>query len=106
MKAAGLTAGLSPSHPKLLALLDAGITDDELADAAADAVSKGKPFAYALATAEGRRRDSATAPLPQAGGQKARQLETAALMTGASRATAPARPVQETIDVESRVIAP
>ena len=30
----------------------------------ADAVAKGKPFAYALALAEGRRRDAATAPLP------------------------------------------
>jgi hypothetical protein len=64
MKAQGLTAGISPSHPKLLALLEAGITHAELADAAADAVSKGKPFAYALATAEGRRRDAATQPLP------------------------------------------
>jgi hypothetical protein len=27
-------------------------------------VAKGKPFAYALASAEGRRRDAATAPLP------------------------------------------
>lgn len=63
MKAAGLQA-VNPSHPKLVALLQAGITPDELADAAADAVAKGKPFAYALATAEGRRRDAATTPLP------------------------------------------
>lgn len=63
MKAAGLQA-VNPSHPKLVALLQAGITLDELADAAADAVAKGKPFAYALATAEGRRRDAATTPLP------------------------------------------
>lgn len=59
MKARGLTSGISPSHPKLLALLEAGVTDDELADAAAEAVSKGKTFAYALAVAEGRRRDAA-----------------------------------------------
>jgi hypothetical protein len=64
MKARGLIVGLSPGHPKLLALLAAGITDDELADAAADAVAKGKPFAYALATAEGRRRDAAVRNLP------------------------------------------
>lgn len=65
MKAAGMAA-VSPSHPKLIALLDAGIDVAELADAAAEAVRTGKPFAYALATAEGRRRDAATAPLPGA----------------------------------------
>ena len=63
MKAAGLQA-VNPGHPKLLALLEAGITVDELANAAADAVAKGKNFAYAMATAEGRRRDAATPPLP------------------------------------------
>ena len=57
-------AGVNPSNPKLTALLEAGITVDELVAAAADAVAKGKPFAYALASAEGRRRDAATAPLP------------------------------------------
>lgn len=63
MKAAGLQA-VNPGHPKLLALLDAGITVDELTQAAGDAVAKGKNFAYALATAEGRRRDAAVEPLP------------------------------------------
>ena len=63
MKTAGM-AGVNPSHPKLTALLEAGITVPELVAAAADAVAKGKPFAYALASAEGRRRDAATAPLP------------------------------------------
>lgn len=63
MKAAGLQA-VNPSHPKLLALLEAGITVDELAHAAGEAVAKGKGFAYALATAEGRRRDAATPALP------------------------------------------
>lgn len=65
MKAAGMQS-VNPANPKLAALLDAGITLDELSLAAADAVKKGKPFAYALASAEGRRRDAATAPLPAA----------------------------------------
>lgn len=57
----------NPSHPKLAALLQAGVTPEELADAAKDAVGKGKGFAYALATAEGRRRDvAAMADLPAA----------------------------------------
>lgn len=66
MKAAGMQS-VNPANPKLTALLDAGITLDELSSAAADAVQRGKPFAYALASAEGRRRDAATAPLPPAG---------------------------------------
>ncbi len=65
MKAAGMQS-VNPANPKLTALLDAGITLDELSLAAADAVQRGKPFAYALASAEGRRRDAATAPLPHA----------------------------------------
>jgi hypothetical protein len=65
MKAKGL-ADVSPSHPKLIALLEAGIKVDELAGAAEDAVKKKKPFAYALATAEGRRRDSVVEALPSA----------------------------------------
>ena len=66
MKAAGM-ASVNPANPKLTALLKAGITVAELASAAAEAVGKGKPFAYALAAAEGQRRDAATAPIPTAG---------------------------------------
>jgi uncharacterized protein YdaU (DUF1376 family) len=67
MKAAGM-ALVSPSNPSLIALLEAGITVDELADAAADAVKRGKPFAYALVVAENRRREAAAIkPLPAAG---------------------------------------
>lgn len=65
MKAAGM-ASVSPSSPKLTALLDAGITIAELAESAREAVQKGKGFSYALAAAEGRRRDAATAALPAA----------------------------------------
>lgn len=55
----------NPQHPKLLALLDAGLTEDEIVAAGMDAVAKGKGFAYALATAEGRRREAAkVTPLP------------------------------------------
>lgn len=65
MKAVGL-AGVNPSHPKLSALLAAGITVAELTAAALEAVQRQKSFPYALATAEGRRRDAATEPLPAA----------------------------------------
>lgn len=54
-----------PHHPKLLALLEAGLTADEIVAAGMDA--KGKGFAWVLATAEGRRRDAdKIKPLPSA----------------------------------------
>jgi hypothetical protein len=58
MAAAGV-ADASATHPKLMALLAAGITVAELQTAAAYAVGKGAGFAYALARAEGQRRDAA-----------------------------------------------
>lgn len=79
MKAVGMQS-VSPSHPKLISLLEAGITIPELVDAATHAVQNSKPFAYALATAEGRRRDSVTAALPAAGNkQEALEASNAAV---------------------------
>lgn len=58
-------ADANPQHPKLLALLAAGLSEDEIVAAGEDAVSRGKGFAYALATAEGRRREAAKVkPMP------------------------------------------
>jgi len=57
MRHAGLPA-VNPSDPRLLALLAQGATTDELADAAASAAAKGKPFGWALACVEGRRADA------------------------------------------------
>jgi uncharacterized protein YdaU (DUF1376 family) len=55
----------NPQHPKLLALLNAGLTDDEIVSAGHEANTKGKGFSYALAVAEGRRRDAdKIKPLP------------------------------------------
>ena len=52
---------VNPSHPDLLRLLTAGVTAQELADAAVVLVGKGKAsFAYLLRTVEGQRRDAAT----------------------------------------------
>lgn len=66
MRIAGLP-DVNPSHPTLKALIEAGITLDELIDAARKAAEDRKPFAYALAVAEGRRREAAEmAPLPSA----------------------------------------
>lgn len=59
--------GVNPSHPKLLAVLAAGVTADELRGIAAEPNARGKGLAWVLATAEGRRRDAAKVrPLPRA----------------------------------------
>lgn len=57
---------VNPSHPKLIALLAQGVTPGELADAAEEAASRGKPhFAYVLTMVENRRHEAAKAkPLP------------------------------------------
>ena len=69
MKAAGLTS-TNPGHPKLLALLAAGVTLPELQQAAEKSVGKGNGFAYALTVVENQRRDAAESvrdlPPPQA----------------------------------------
>lgn len=49
-------ADVNPQNPKLLALLGAGLTEDEIIAAGID--SKVKSFAYILSMAEGRRRDA------------------------------------------------
>jgi uncharacterized protein YdaU (DUF1376 family) len=59
MRQAGL-ADASATHPKLLALLAAGMTVAELEDAARVAAEGGKGFPWALARAEGQRRDAAS----------------------------------------------
>jgi uncharacterized protein YdaU (DUF1376 family) len=64
MRQAGL-ASVSPSDPRLIALLGAGATSEEFAAVAAEAVAGGKGFAWVLATVEGRRRDASNVkPLP------------------------------------------
>ena len=66
MEAAGLP-DVSATHPKLLALLAAGVSVAELRAAAVYAHARGAGFAYALARAEGQRRDAAAmAALPDA----------------------------------------
>jgi uncharacterized protein YdaU (DUF1376 family) len=49
------------AHPALLALLEAGVDDEELQMTAAEATARGKGFAYVLAMIKGRRDDAAAA---------------------------------------------
>ena len=59
MRQAGLTA-TNPSDPRLHALLEVGVTADELAAIAAEAVTKGKgnAWSWVLAVAKARRDDA------------------------------------------------
>lgn len=58
---------VNPSHPGLLALLDAGVTAEELRATAAELVGKGKGrFAMLLSVVKGRRADAAAAPVAAA----------------------------------------
>lgn len=59
LKAHGIRG--NPSHPLLLALINAGATPQEFADAAPAAQGKADPFAYLLGIVQGRRRDAAEA---------------------------------------------
>ena len=57
----------SPHDAKLLSLLGAGLTPDEILAAGQDGKGKAKGFRWVLATAEGRRRDADNVkPLPAA----------------------------------------
>lgn len=61
LKAEGIP-GVNPQHPRLVKLLQDGLTVDEIASIGPEAKAKAKGFAWILAAAEGRRRDAAAAP--------------------------------------------
>jgi len=78
LKAGGLTH-VNPSHPALLRLIEAGVTDQEFTDAAAEAVACGKRhIAYVCAVIEGRRTEAQNAgkvppragPVPGSGARR------------------------------------
>lgn len=106
MKAVGI-ADVNPGHPELLVLLEAGATQAEFVGAAEEAVRRQKGFAYAIGMVKRQRQEAAKVkhsvhhgPLPVTDDARARQLETAALMTGRTKTST----TQETIDVSARVI--
>lgn len=117
MRQAGI-ADTNPGHPDLIALAEAGVSDAEAQGAARTAVERGKGFAYAIGTLKRQRIEAAQVAqqlhqgaMPQ---RQPTQRESDALvagyMTGAiPMPTAQPRPQAdepETIDVESRLIAP
>ncbi len=91
IRAAGVQ-NVNPSHPDLLALIQAGATHGEFKHAAFEAVKKGKAsFAYVLGVVKGRRNDAAQQAFPTGHlPERPRSLgeeraETIAKLTGANR---------------------
>jgi uncharacterized protein YdaU (DUF1376 family) len=112
LKAEGITS-VNPGHPTLLALLDAGATEAEFLGLVGKARDKRDPFAYLLGALASQREEAALrakglhhGAMPEADDRKARQLETAALMTGG--AAPPQRPPRpqpmDVVDVTSRLL--
>lgn len=115
MKAQGI-ADVNPGHLDLLTLLNAGATRAEFEGAAIEARGRGKGFTYAIGIVKRRREEAAKAAPLHHGAMPQRQPTQAELnataagyMTGATPMPTPTRPQAaqpETIDVESRLIAP
>jgi uncharacterized protein YdaU (DUF1376 family) len=118
MKAAGVP-DVNPGHIDLLRLIEAGATLDEFIGAASEARAKSKGFAYAVGTVKRRRQEAAKAPPVHQGPMPTKpptQAELNSLAHGFATGVygpatfdspAPTTTTQpETIDVESRLIAP
>lgn len=108
----------NPSHPTLIALVEAGATPQEFLDAAPAAKGKGRPFEYLLSVVTGRRKEAAemakdlhkgAMPQRQMTAAEVNSLAHGGFGTGLYGAFDPSQPDEtqpETIDVESRLIAP
>ena len=113
MKAAGIS-DINPGHLDLLKLIEAGATLDEFIGAASEARAKSKGFAYAIGTVKRRREEAAAAKPLHQGAMPQRQPTQSELNNlaagyamGMYDSFDPAIQSQpETIDVQSRLIAP
>lgn len=95
LKAAGFpTALANTSDPRFLALLQAGVSDDEVRLTAAEAVTRGKGWGWVLATIAGRHADVASgfAPPRAAMGPRGRDHDRVAGLTPTIAAKAANRP--------------
>lgn len=93
MKAAGFHPG-NVADPRFLALVNAGVTEDEWRLTAAEAVARGKQWGWLLATIAGRRSDVANgyAPLAAPGGPNRRDPNRVAGLTPTIAAKPPKPP--------------
>lgn len=101
---------VNPSHPDLLRLLAAGVSAQELADAAAVCVLKGKPsFAYLLSTVEGQRRDAAAKAAVPAEAPKpitvaSSEADKTAAMLAQQSAVKPTRPPAQLLALAGKAV--
>lgn len=117
LRKAGI-ADTNPGHPDLMALADAGVTDAEVIGAATAAIERGKGrFAYVLGTLKGQRIEAAQIAQQMHQGAMPQRAPTQAELNALAQGFAtglygPAtfepvtQPQPETVDVESRLIAP
>lgn len=64
LRKSGIT-GVNPSRPDLLQMLEAGVTEDEIAAVGEEPAARGKGIAWVLATVSGRRKDAAERQVPK-----------------------------------------
>lgn len=117
MRQEGIT-DTNPGHPDLIAMADAGVTDLEVSGAARSAVERGKGrFAYVLGTLKGQRIEAAQAAEQMHHGAMPQRQPTQAELNslaygfgtgvyGPATFEPEATHQPETVDVESRLIAP
>lgn len=117
MRQEGIT-DTNPGHPDLIALADAGVTDIEVIGAARSAVERGKGrFAYVLGTLKGQRIEAVQVAQQMHQGAMPQRPPTQAELNSLAHGFAtgvygPAtfehapQPQPETVDVDSRLIAP
>lgn len=101
MKRAGVI-GFSAAHPQLIAAITEGVPPELIADCAAEAIRKRKPFVWAIGAARGRHADRHNPP-PESQPQ-GNAHETDRRSAGESLADYAARRNAEHDDAESRVV--
>lgn len=101
----------NPSHPTLLALIEAGATVDEFTGAAPQAAGKSKPFSYVLSVVTNERQRAAGLRLHQGAmpqqmtpGQRAAHERIAAAVPGLAAKPATSQPLTEVFDVKARLV--
>ncbi len=110
LRMAGI-ADTNPSHPTLLALIEAGATVDEFAGAAPQAVGKSKPFSYVLSVVTNERQRAAglrlhhgAMPQQMTPGQRAAHERIAAAVPGLAAKPVTTQPLTEVFDVTARLV--
>lgn len=106
MKQAGV-ADVNPGNPKLLALISAGLSDEQFMWAAGEAVGKQKGFAYALgalgsATRDAQRLPAAAVAAPVEKPPSKAELDNYRLMPAMFKGTPEGERIRKYLEAEER----